>query len=67
MALTRVKDNTMYLRTVSDVDVEGTDGCIPKWTEATSCLPGMTIWIQMLMFKIQFVAKATKLQAIFNL
>ena len=50
MALTWVKENMMYLRTLSDVDADSTDGCIPKWTEAVSCLPGMTIWIQMLMF-----------------
>lgn len=64
MTLNQVKD-MRYLRIMSNVDVDSTDGFIPKWTEAISCLPRMTIWIHMLMF--YFVAKATKLQAIFNL
>lgn len=50
MTLAGVKDNMRYFRTMSNVDVDNADGCIPKWTEAISCLPGMTIWIQMLMF-----------------
>lgn len=41
MALTWVKDNMSYLRTMSNVDVGRADGCIPKWTEAISCLTGI--------------------------
>lgn len=52
ITLNQVEDKMRYLRTMSDVDVDITDGYIPKWTEAISCLLGMTIWIQMLMFSL---------------
>lgn len=49
ITLNQVKD-MRYVRIMSNVDVDRTDGCIPKWTEAISCLPRMTFWIHMLMF-----------------